>query len=329
VQEDLKYNHLLVDISNIYYRAYFSSKPAFIKSKNGAMPTNGVFVSIKMVQKLASDFLAEKGIIYFLFDNAYSGEMRRKSLDPDYKMNRRRQDPGFYRGLDFLQILLIHYSDNWRVIQCPEYEADDLVAPVLAEIPEGEKVGIVSNDLDWARAVSENVVWIKAGRKEGEYVYDEIDQKAFGELYGFSPSLKNICIYKSLRGDRIDNINAGVERIAKKTVLSILSQVDTVDDLFDTLEDLDIPERLKRQIAANKERILLNYALVDYRPITAQACKDVTVVSRFNPKVLKMLYSTLKFSVEKIDMRLAKYYKHQKEDPSGDFKFEFSEYGRA
>jgi len=325
----MKYNNLVVDISNIYYRAYFSSKPTSIKSVDGLMPTNGVFVSLKMIQKLASNFLTDKGIIYFLFDNASSGEMRRKSLDPDYKINRKRQDPGFYRGLDFLQILLIHYEDNWKIIQYPAYEADDLVAPVLAEIPKNDKVGIVSNDMDWARAIKDNVTWIRAGRRENEYVYDEIDKEAFTLLYGFEPSLKNICIYKSLRGDKIDNVAPGIERISKKTVLSILNQVNTIDDLFDNLSTLTIPPHTKHLIASNKERILLNYTLVDYRPITVQSCKDVTVVSRFNPHVLKMLYSTLKFGIEKIDMRLAKYYKHLESNSSGDFEFKYSEYGRA
>jgi 5'-3' exonuclease len=293
------------------------------------MPTNGVFVSIKMLQKLVNIYLAENGILYFLFDNASSGEVWRKNLDPDYKINRRRQDPGFYRGLDFLQILLIHYENDWRIIQCPAYEADDLAAPVLAGIPEGDKVGIVSNDLDWARGISEDVVWIRAGRREDEYVYDEINREIFKDLYGFLPSLKNVCLYKSLRGDRIDNIIAGVKCISKKTVLSILSQVKTVDDLFDNLDDLYLSKQVKNLIAANKERILLNYTLVDYRPISVQACKDVTVISRFNPHVLKMLYSTLKFDIEKIDMRLAKFYRHKKPEPSGDFKFEFSDYERV
>jgi 5'-3' exonuclease len=293
------------------------------------MPTNGVFVSVKMIQKLVNTYLAEKGILYFLFDNAFSGETWRKNLDPEYKINRRRQDPGFYRGLDFLQILLIHYENDWRVIQCPAYEADDLVAPVLAEISEGEKVGIVSNDLDWARAVSGDVVWIRAGKRDDEYVYDEIDREVFNGIYGFYPSLQNVCVYKSLLGDRIDNIGAGVERISKKTVVSILRQVKSIDDLFDNLEDLDIPKSVKQSILGNRERILLNYALVDYRPVSAQACRDVTVISRFNPRVLKMLYSTLKFDIEKIDMRLAKFYKHSKPESSEDFKFEFSDYGRV
>jgi len=327
----VKYKHLLIDISNIYYRAYFTSKPTFIKaSVSGDLPTNGVFKSIKMIQKLAGNFLAEKGVLYFLFDNASSGELHRKNIDPDYKINRKKQDPGFYRGLDFLQMLLIHYEDNWKIIQCPTYEADDLVAPVLEEIPETEKVGVVSNDMDWARAVKDNVAWIRAVKREGEYSYDEIDKKAFNDLYGFEPSLTNICIYKSLCGDKIDNITPGVERISKKTVLLILNQVKTIDELFNNLEKIDIPKKIKQLILLNKQRILLNYSLVSYRPLTAQSCKDVTTVSRFNPRVLKMLYSTLKFDIEKTDMRLVKYYKRQNNDgSSADFEFGYSEYGRA
>jgi 5'-3' exonuclease len=293
------------------------------------MATNGIFVSIKMIQKLVNTYLSENGVLYFLFDNASSGEVWRKNLNPDYKMNRRRQEPGFYRGLDFLQILLIHYEDNWRVIQYPTYEADDLVEPVITGIPRDKKIGIVSNDLDWARAISENVVWIRAGRRNGEYIYDEINGNIFNSLYGFVPCLKNICIYKSLRGDRIDNIGPGVERISKKNVLAILNQVESVEDIFNNVGSLNVPNHVKHTIINNREKILLNYSLVDYRPITVKSCQSVTVVSRFNPKVLKMLYSTLNFNLEKIDMRLAKYFKHEKKYITDDFEFAFSEYGRA
>jgi 5'-3' exonuclease len=301
-----------------------------IKSKDGVMPTNGVFVSLKMIQKLVNTYLLDKGIVYFLFDNAFSGETWRKNLDPDYKMNRHRQDPGFYRGLDFLQILLIHYENDWRIIQCPTYEADDLLAPVLEGIQQGSKTGMVSNDLDWARAISDDVIWIRAGRNEKEYVYNEIDKDTFNDIYGFYPSLKNICIYKSLRGDKIDNIRAGVERIPKKTVISILNRVDSIYDLFDKLDSMDIPSSMKYALLHNKDRIMLNYALVDYRPITVAACNAVTVVSKFNPRVLKMLYSTLKFDIEKIDARLAKFYNNEKPaSPGGDITFQFASYGRV
>jgi hypothetical protein len=75
---------------------------------------------------------------------------------------------------------------------------------------------------------------------------------------------------------------------------------------------------------------MLNYALVNYRPITVAACKAVTVVSQFNPRVLKMLYSTLRFDIEKIDVRLAKFYNDEKPDPpGGDITFQFANYGRV
>lgn len=325
----MKYNDLVVDVSNLYYRAYFSAQMTAIDTEQGLMPTHGIHTSIKMIQKLERDFLFSNGVFYFLFDNASSGETRRKDLDPEYKMNRNKQEPGFYRGLDFLQLLLTHYADGWKIVQYPDYEADDLVKPVLETIPEDRKVGLVTNDMDWGRAIGENRVWIIYERHNGVRGYQEINADAFTARFGFRPSLKNICLYKSVCGDEGDNIRPAVEHIPKKIVVSFLDSVDSVEDLFFKLPNLQMPDHWKHQIRANKGRIMLNYSMVDYQKITVEECRSATAESGYDPKILEKLYKLLKFDIGKIDPRVLKSLR-QTEAPAeaGDF-FQFTDYERA
>jgi len=328
----MRYNDLVVDCSNLYYRAFFSTRMTTIDTEQGMMPTHGIHTSIKMIQRLERDFLYSNGAFHFLFDNTSSGEFRRKDLDPEYKMNRNKQEPAFYRGLDFLQLLLSHYADNWQVIQYPDYEADDLVKPLLQIIQADpqKKTGLVSNDMDWGRAISDSVDWIVYERHNGIRGYREINADSFVMKFGFKPSLKNICLYKSICGDEGDNIHSAVEYIPKKVVISILDLVESVDDLFYQLPSLPISDHWRNEIFNNKGRIMLNYSLVDYQDISVDECRSVTTVSKYEPVILEKLYKLLKFDIEKIDARVIKSIR-QNEPPvtSGESFFDYTEYERA
>jgi len=325
----MKYHNLLIDTANLYYRAYFSTQMTTINTAQGQMPTHGIHTSIKMIQKLERDFLYSNGVIYFLFDNTSSGETRRKDLDPEYKMNRNKQEPGFYRGLDFLQLLLTHYADGWQIVQYPDYEADDLVKPLLKIIPEDQKIGLVTNDMDWGRAINDRCTWIVYERHNGIRGYQEINADVFAMRFCFKPSLKNICLYKSICGDDGDNIPAAVEYIPKKVVVSFLDLVDSAEDLFIKLPALHMSDHWKHQIQNNKGRILLNYSMVDYQDISVIECQSVTVMTKYDPRVLERLYKLLKFDIEKLDARVIKSMKQFEKPATGDDFFQFAEYERA
>jgi 5'-3' exonuclease len=174
------------------------------------MVTGGIFTSLKMIQRIEREYLDTDGRIYFLFDNALSGESRRKEIDPDYKVNRKKRDAQFYRGLDYLQMVLMHYQKGYRVSRRPSFEADDLVAPILESFGNNQySVLLVSNDLDWSRAINNNTHWMT--RKDHQDIIYTKDK--FYEDFGFYPGLNEVCLYKSIRGDPSDNIPPGVKNI--------------------------------------------------------------------------------------------------------------------
>jgi 5'-3' exonuclease len=287
------------------------------------MVTGGIFTAIKMIQRIEREYLDSEGRIYFLFDNASSGEVRRKEIDPDYKINRKKRDPQFYRGLDYLQLVLMHYQTGYRVVRRPEFEADDLIAPILESFGDKQySILLVSNDMDWSRAISDTAHWMV--RKDNQDVMYTKDK--FYEEYGFYPGLNEVCLYKSIRGDIADNIPPGVKNIPETIVLDIIHQAKSVSNMFLYLADLVIPPQWKEAIRQSRGRIQLNLMLVDYQPVSMADCRECTSITEFNKEMLSMFYRMLNFKLEDIDERLRKPDIPAKEE---DFFKEFDVYLRA
>jgi 5'-3' exonuclease len=287
------------------------------------MVTGGVLASIKMIQRIEANYLSENGRVYFLFDNPSSGELRRKDIDPDYKINRKKQDPRFYRGLDYLQLALRNYKNGYRVIQRPESEADDLVFPVLKSFEgHGHNVLLVSNDMDWGRAICDNVCWLVHLDGKDILYYKDL----FYNKFGFYPGYNEICLYKALRGDEADNIITGVKGIPEQAVLAIIRQAKSVRDMFLNLDAIKIDDKWKKTIRQNKGRIQINLMLVECQPLSDADVREYTVISEFNKKMLLMYYRILGFDINQIDPRLNKEDKPLKDD---DFFNSFDSYPRA
>jgi 5'-3' exonuclease len=258
------------------------------------MVTGGIFASLRMIQYIESNYLSEDGQIYFLFDNPSSGEIRRKDIDPDYKINRKKRDPQFYRGLDYLQLVFRNYKNGYRVIQRPETEADDLVFPILKSF-EGHNhlILLVSNDMDWSRSIGDRVHWLVHSKDK----YIVFDKDLFFNKYGFYPGYNEVCLYKAIRGDVSDNIVAGVKGIPEQVVLDIVHQVKSVQNMFLKLNDIQIDEQWKKAIRQNKGRIQINLMLIDYRPLSIADVREYTIISEFNKDMLFMYYRIFGFDI--------------------------------
>jgi 5'-3' exonuclease len=285
--------------------------------------TGGIFTALKMIQRIESVYLSENGRIYFLFDNPASGEIRRKDIDPGYKINRKKHDPQFFRGLDYLQLVLQNYKTGYRIIQRAETEADDFVLPVLKSF-EGHNhfVLLVSNDMDWSRSIADKVHWMTcSGGKDIIF-----DKDLFYNKYGFNPGHNEVCLYKALKGDEADNIVPGVKGIPESVLLSIVHQVKSVQGLFLNLSDLQIEDHWKSAIQQHKGRIQINLMLVDYLPLTTADVRECTIITEFNKKMLIMYYKIFGFDIIQIDPKLIEEDKPLQEE---DFFNSFDSYPRA
>jgi 5'-3' exonuclease len=319
----MKYSRILVDVAGLYFRAFSTSQHLVADVEGKRMVTGGIFTSLKMIQRIEREYLGDKGRIYFLFDNASSGEDRRKEIDPDYKINRKKRDPQFYRGLDYLQLVLMHYQTGYRIVRRPSSEADDLIAPILESFGDNRySILLISNDMDWSRAISDTAHWMV--RKDNQDVIYTKDK--YYEEYGFFPGLNEVCLYKAIRGDVADNVPPGVKDIPETIVLDIIHQAKSVSNMFLYLTDLNIPSQWKDSIRQSRGRIQLNLMLVDYQPISKADCRECTSITEYNKEMLSMFYRMLNFKPESIDERLQKPDLPVKEE---DFFKEFDVYPRA
>jgi 5'-3' exonuclease len=297
----MRYSRILIDVAGLYFRAFYTSRHTAVNVDGKYMVTGGIYKSIKIIQRIESEYLSENGRVYFLFDNPSSGETRRKDIDPDYKINRKKQDPQFYRGLDYLQLVLRSYKSGYRIIQRPETEADDLIFPILKSFKgHNHFVLLVSNDMDWSRAIEDRVHWL-VHSNDKDIVYDK---DLFFNKYGFYPGYNEVCLYKALLGDSSDNIIAGVKGIPEQAVLKIIRQAKSVRNMFLQLDDIQIDERWKNAIRQNKGRIQINLMLVEYQPLSIPDIREHTIISEFNKNILLMYYRVLCFDVDLIDPRL-------------------------
>lgn len=311
----MKYDRILIDVSNVYYRAFSVSKNLSAEVDGEMLSTGGIFTSIKILTKIRSTLLEEKGKVYYLFDNATSSDNRRKEIDPEYKANRSKQDPVFYRGLDYLYMVLEVLNDGDRIIRRPGSEADDLVQPILKSFGEKDyKVLLVSNDMDWSRSIKSNTHWmVRDSETKKDIIYT---LESYKEKYGFTPSYESVCLYKAIKGDESDNIPIGVKNIKTETVLDIIKQVGSVENLYTHINEINLSEKWKQAFEENKGRVLLNYSLVSFQDLSISETREFTEITKFNKDVLSMLYRTLKFNVSKLDTRLVEV---EKEIETDDF----------
>lgn len=90
----------------------------------------------------------KKTFIFCVFDGKNSRK-KRKEIYPEYKARRKPADQSIYDGMKFFKELLIYAPFNVKTIEVPEYEADDVIASISANLCEpDDKVDIVSTDRD-------------------------------------------------------------------------------------------------------------------------------------------------------------------------------------
>jgi len=304
VKNDKKYDVLIFDVNLWYHKNYHTHSQLTYEVGNKQIVTGGIWGFLKTVQRFERDYLKDDGHVYFIFDNPDSkNDMRRLSVDPTYKANRKKYSQPFYRGLDYLRLILMEYRDNGTVIYGTGLEADDLAPNVINNIDSSKSILAISDDLDWARVINYKGKSVDLYMKKKVY-----NKREFNEEYNFIPTDNNVVLYKVIKGDTADNIPVGLPNIPTKTVEKL---VGDFDDIFEIIENADMIPYLndtwKRRLQERKSRLRLNHQLVSFIPVSDEYLKQFTFKSKFRPKSLLILYRSLGFDIEKTDTRLTNY----------------------
>lgn len=301
----MRFKNILVDMSNMYYKAYYTSKHLTFKLPDGTdVVTGGVYTTIKSLQLLEREYLLPGGSMFFIFDETANqldpdSEPFRKSIDPEYKANRKKNtSPSFYWGLNYVGCILRSYRDNFFVVKSPGIEADDFVRPLLKEFS-GESL-LVSSDLDWARSIGEGVMWMPSS-KEPLYGKEEFKAK-----YKFLPDDRKLMLYKTFRGDVTDNIPKGVLGIGEDLLLRLINEFNDIDSIIKGVQNIEfLNEGWKNKIYENRGRLQLNFQLVDFLPISHEMLEQSIVPCKFESEILQKLYRNLGFNLETFDEKLS------------------------
>ncbi len=230
----------VIDGKSVFYRGYYAMPG--LSTKDGT-PTGGVFgfasLAIELIKKLEPDYVA------VAWDKPKTNIRKRKEIYPEYKAGRKPAPPDFYEQIPILHELLDAFG--WPLYELDDYEADDIMGTFAVEAAEkGIETCLLTSDLDALQLIGPltKVYALKNGLSNIE----EFDVAYFENKYGIS--VRQFLDLKSLKGDSSDNL-PGVPGVGEKTAVQLLQEFDTLDNIYEHLDD--IKPSVAKKLEAGKE----------------------------------------------------------------------------
>jgi len=289
------YQNLVFDANNLFWRSTSNCMEKFIVFEDERLYVGAIQEFLKRVKELRDRYSRGDSKIYFLFDNPFSQINLRKIIsEGKYKHPRksRRVPEQVYKSLLLLYEILGLYSNDFIILKGDALEADDLTFPLKTYL-DGQNQGktlFISADLDWSRNIDDNNHWFNFSK-----LYTS---ETFKEEHSFSPVGNAVKMWKAIRGDKSDNIDSSIPYLPNELVLHIVNNYQNVEELFKKLHsDEVIPKQWKDKITANKDKLRVNYQLVDFIPVE-KPIEQFFSKSERDPKQCKLWFSLLKLPVE-------------------------------
>ena len=267
-------NYLLIDGSALLHRAYHALPP-FSSPDN--IPTNALFGFAKMTLSLINKI--NPNYISVAFDTPVP--TFRKKLLPTYQAQRPKAEESFKVQVPLVQEFL-------QLAKIPLYlkegfEADDVIATISSQALKKDKelkIKIVTGDKDILQLVNKQVMVLMPKTGVSNLFY--MDTIAVREKLGIDP--EQVVDYKALVGDSSDNYG-GIKGIGPKTATKMLSKYQTLENIYQHIEELDLS--LREKLELNRENALLSKQL-------AKLVNNVDI----DFKVEKTKFESLNLSIE-------------------------------
>lgn len=273
---------LLIDGHSLAYRAFYAV-PDTMRTESGQV-TNAVYGFTNMLIKLinrAPDALA------VCWDTP--GPTFRHEMDENYKSTRTTPPGDFLGQLPIIRSVVDVLG--YRQFSNPRYEADDLIATMATQASKDDwGVTIVTGDRDAFQLASPQITvcWTRRG------VTDTVDATPewVRERYGLDPA--GYLLLAALRGDPSDNL-PGVPGVGEKTALKLLTKYQTLDGIFEHLEDMT--PKLRENLAASRDRVNLNLEMSRLVRDVPDLPSPDTLRREYNPRMAdaRELFASLEF----------------------------------
>ena len=232
----------LIDGHALAYRTYFAMTATSgdsLRTSTGE-PTAAIFgfmsVLFRLLEREKPEYLA------VAFD---TGRTFRNDIFPEYKATRAKM-PDELRGQIERLRSIIDAFDIPR-LEKENAEADDVLGTIaLQAVEKGLGVKIITGDRDLLQLVTERILVNLPGRSMADakdYGVNDVIVKM-----GVSPD--KVIELKALMGDSSDNI-PGVPGIGEKSALNLLGTFNSIEEIYDHLED--VPQKFRTKLEKGKE----------------------------------------------------------------------------
>lgn len=237
-------NLLLIDGNSMLFRAYYATVYGRMMKTSNGIPTNAVYGFITMINK-ALDMIQPDAVLVAW--DAGKPTFRHATYK-EYKGTRKELDQELIVQFPIAR----EYLDSYGLVryECEGIEADDIIGSFARQHPE-VNIHILSSDRDLLQLIdpTTDVYLMKKGISEMEVMNEE----KLMETMGIKPC--QIIDLKALMGDSADNI-PGVKGIGEKTALKLLAQYETVDRVYEHIDE--IKGKLKEKLETDKEKAFLS-----------------------------------------------------------------------
>lgn len=272
----------LIDGHAVAYRQFFALPEAGFSTKSGEI-TNAVYGFTRIL----IDILLDKKPKYLAvtFDRGLSG---REEIYDEYKATREKMPDSLDQQIKRIKEVVRAF--NIPILELEGYEADDVMGTIALQA-EQQKVDvlIITGDRDILQLLSDYVrVQLPAWKSRPDVVYDI---PAFIEKYQIQP--EQLVDLKALMGDSSDNI-PGVRGIGEKTGTKLLLQYETLDGIYDHLDE--IKGATNKKLTGGREMAYISQNLAQIRRnLPVELDLDACVTQDFDFNQVSPLFRELEF----------------------------------
>jgi DNA polymerase-1 len=233
---------LLVDGNNLFQIGFHGVREYYHEGKH----IGAIYHFVNTIRRFIEEHNFNKVIVFW---DGVDNSSQRRLFYPEYKSNRKETlNPQKKESYEWQNLRIRKYLEEMfiRQVEIDGAESDDAIA-YYCQIAEDEKITIFSSDKDLTQLISENVQIYSPSKKKYYKYGDKID------LYHISIPHQNIAVFKTISGDKSDNID-GIQYLGEKTFVKLFPEL--VDDVIKIEDILEKAERLLSEDKGN--RALMN-----------------------------------------------------------------------
>jgi DNA polymerase-1 len=242
---------LLIDGHSLAYRAYFALPVENFSTSTG-QHTNAIYGFASMLMNLIRD---EKPThIAAAFD--VSRKTFRSEKFPEYKANRAATPDEVRSQITYINELV----DAFQIprFEVSGFEADDVIATIVAEIGEDSEILICTGDRDSFQLVSDRVTVLYP--KKGVTELARMTPEAVEEKYGLRP--EQYPDFAALRGDPSDNLPS-IPGVGEKTAAKWINEYNSLANLVARVDE--VPGKVGAALRDALPMVIQNRELTELR----------------------------------------------------------------